>query len=721
MGSRNKTETSIALPVKNRSAKSGCKSSDSSSGIRRSRNSKWRALTLLGVHLVFAAHLAHWYATGSTLTPVEPSEAMQTLGSKSLINAGFIFFAITILTTLVFGRFFCGWGCHIVALQDMCTWLLKKLGIQPKPFRSRLLVFVPLLAAIFMFVVPTIVRLSMKGSKDPYSMHLTTEDFWERFPDWPIAAMTFLVCGFLIVYVLGNKGFCTYGCPYGGIFGLVDTAAPGKIRVTDDCEGCGHCTARCTSNVRVHEEVRRFGMVVDPGCMKCLDCVSVCPKDALYFGFGKPALLKKDEIEKKKTVRFDYTWKEESMMAAIFAVAIVVYWGMYDKIPSLLALGLAVISTYLIMTALRMRKHATLRFGQHHIRRSGRTTPFGVMIAIAAVGSVFVIAQAATAKAIAFVGTRRVQLAQPAGNTPAKIDAADQANIESGIDLLALGNRIGLLPMARYEWEMAKAFRTLGKLDDADACCRRAVQISPRFLAAKLEIARYAIRANDPIEGEQQLREIVDRDPEFGDAAKLLGAVLVRQNKPEAAVSILNELFARRPQSCNVGLALATAYHVAGDSRQCMNLARFLVERHPDNAEAHIFLATALVRIGEESEARRLLTRAIEINGDLGRPHFLLATLELREGLTREGIDHLDKALNREPLNATYTKFWAELVRQTEDINAAIAKWADKPANDRIARFKLMYLLAVAGRIEEATAIAANLNLPAPNQTQPQP
>ena len=28
------------------------------------------------------------------------------------------------------------------------------------------------------------------------------------------------------------------------------------------------------------------GMVVDPGCMKCMDCVSVCPNDALYFGFG---------------------------------------------------------------------------------------------------------------------------------------------------------------------------------------------------------------------------------------------------------------------------------------------------------------------------------------------------------------------------------------------------------------------------------------------------
>ncbi|MCP3902044.1 MAG: hypothetical protein GY715_00285, partial [Planctomycetes bacterium] len=122
--------------------------------------------------------------------------------------------------------------------------------------------------------------------------HFMTDDFWERFPAWPIALLTFAVCGFLIVYLLGNKGFCTYGCPYGGIFGVADQVAPGRILVTDACEGCGHCTATCTSNVRVHEEVRTWGMVVDPGCMKCMDCVDVCPKDALHFGFGTPAIAR---------------------------------------------------------------------------------------------------------------------------------------------------------------------------------------------------------------------------------------------------------------------------------------------------------------------------------------------------------------------------------------------------------------------------------------------
>ena len=104
---------------------------------RPSRRSRWRALSLVLVYVAAAIHIAQWKLTGKTLSPVEPSEAMQTLGVQALVNAGFVLFVLLILSTLVFGRFFCGWGCHIVALQDMCTWLLRKAGIPSKPFRSR--------------------------------------------------------------------------------------------------------------------------------------------------------------------------------------------------------------------------------------------------------------------------------------------------------------------------------------------------------------------------------------------------------------------------------------------------------------------------------------------------------------------------------------------------------------------------------------------------------
>src|SRR5215213_11537419 len=132
------------------------------SDIRESKVGRWRAASLIGLYLLMIAHIIQWRLMGQTVSPIEPSESMYTL-QNGAINAGFIFFSLAILATLIFGRFVCGWGCHIVSLQDFCAWLLGKMGLKPKPFRSRLLVYVPLIVALYMFVWPTIARYITKA------------------------------------------------------------------------------------------------------------------------------------------------------------------------------------------------------------------------------------------------------------------------------------------------------------------------------------------------------------------------------------------------------------------------------------------------------------------------------------------------------------------------------------------------------------------------------
>src|SRR5438094_6012994 len=119
--------------------------------IRKSKTSRWRAAALMTLNLFMIAHIIQWRVMGKTISPIEPSETMQTI-QGGFVNAGFIFFSLAILATLIFGRFVCGWGCHILALQDLCGWLLKKMGLHPKPFRSRLLGYVSLRPGLSCFV-----------------------------------------------------------------------------------------------------------------------------------------------------------------------------------------------------------------------------------------------------------------------------------------------------------------------------------------------------------------------------------------------------------------------------------------------------------------------------------------------------------------------------------------------------------------------------------------
>jgi polyferredoxin/tetratricopeptide (TPR) repeat protein len=357
------TRKSIELPViANTSAAAG--------GIGHSRHARWRAGALIVLYLAMIAHIIQWRIMGTTVSPIEPSESMYTL-QNGAVNAGFIFFTLAILATLIFGRFVCGWGCHIVALQDFCGWLLKKMGLTPRPFRSRLLVFVPLIVALYMFVWPTVYRYLAKPPSEPlfpnFTNHLITSDFWATFPPVWVAIPFLFICGFMTVYFLGQKGFCTYACPYGGFFAVADKVAPGKIRVTDACNQCGHCTAVCTSNVIVHAEVKEYGMVVDPGCMKCMDCVSVCPNDALYFGFGKPS------IGLKKTIKKNYslTWPEEIFAAVVFFASFMAAWDVYQLVAMLMALGIATITTFLAVRTLKLFRSADLSFYKWRLRSGG--------------------------------------------------------------------------------------------------------------------------------------------------------------------------------------------------------------------------------------------------------------------------------------------------------------------------------------------------------------
>ncbi|MBK8974658.1 MAG: 4Fe-4S binding protein [Planctomycetes bacterium] len=220
--------------------------------IDEGRYGRRRAWTLIGVHALFAAHIVHWQLAGRTLAPVELNEVMYTT-ELGIVTAGFLLMALTVVAAAVFGRFFCSWACHLLALQDLCGWLLGKVGIRPKPVRSRVLRVAPFVVLFYMFVWPQLVRV-WHGEPLPtlrvqqpgeYWASFATDDLWRNLPGAWIAGLTFFVCGFAIVYMLGSRGFCAAACPYGAVFALADRLAPVRIALRGSCTDCGRCTAVC--------------------------------------------------------------------------------------------------------------------------------------------------------------------------------------------------------------------------------------------------------------------------------------------------------------------------------------------------------------------------------------------------------------------------------------------------------------------------------------------
>jgi len=594
------------------------------SGIRKSKTSRWRALALILLNLLMVAHIIQWQIMGKTISPIEPSETMHTL-QRGAINAGFIFFSLAILATLIFGRFVCGWGCHILALQDFCGWLLKKIGLTPKPFRSRLLVYVPLIGALYMFVWPTAYRFFTKPEHESlipkFTNHLVTTNFWETFPSVAVAIPFLFICGFMTVYFLGQKGFCTYACPYGGFFGLADKFSPGKIRVTDACNQCGHCTATCTSNVVVHAEVKQYGMVVDPGCMKCMDCVSVCPNDALYFGFGKPTLLvpKSDAIKRHYSV----TWPEEIVGAVVFLGSFLAVRGVYALVPFLMALGCATITTFLTLKTWRLFRANELSFYRFNLKSSGRIRKPGWAFVAFSIAWIGLNAHSGWIRYHEYLGDRAFQKIQiPDELALAQKDPApwlspiDRENIQEGKKHFQTAWNFGLftnseaLPrLAWLEYLSGDAERSVALLGQAAARQRgRGKALSLYYHGTILNrLGRYE-------QAQLSLDGALAERPDLILARQEKGESLWQLRRKEEAISVWSDAVQRNPRLVLANNQLAGAERTLSKLQEAIAHENQADQFTPDDPFYHWVIGLRLQDLGMTELAEKHFQRAIQLN-----------------------------------------------------------------------------------------------------------
>ena len=114
-------------------------------------------------------------------------------------------------------------------------------------------------------------------------------------------------------------------------------------------------------------------MVVDAGCMKCMDCVSVCPTDALYFGFGKPSVA----VKKTVTKNYSLTWLEELIGAVVFALSFFAVWDVYQLVPLLMALGISTVTTFLTLRTIKLFRAKDLFFYRFNLKANGKIQKAG--------------------------------------------------------------------------------------------------------------------------------------------------------------------------------------------------------------------------------------------------------------------------------------------------------------------------------------------------------
>jgi len=192
----------------------------------------------------------------------------------------FIFVAILSVSFFV-GKSFCSWICPVGFISEMVGDFGEK--IQKKIFKRKIVLpkyldyplrsLKYLILLFFVYAIMGMTAISLSNFLDaPYNI-MSDVKMYYFFAK--ISQFSLIVIGSLFVLSIIIRNFwCRYLCPYGALLGIFSILSFNKIkRNTETCTDCGHCTAVCPSNIKVH----KVKTVISDECVSCLKCIDSCP------------------------------------------------------------------------------------------------------------------------------------------------------------------------------------------------------------------------------------------------------------------------------------------------------------------------------------------------------------------------------------------------------------------------------------------------------------
>jgi MauM/NapG family ferredoxin protein len=255
--------------------------------------------------LLFLASLALMTEEGIRRFPVklllelDPLSALAVLASSWVLPAGLAVALAVVALTVLFGRAFCGWVCPVGTLHHIASWLTRRLKGGPynrvnrwRPhFRLKYLLLVGLLVAALTGTLSiglldplSLAMRSFASALLPALASVAAAD-GQRPRTFEGAWLTGVI--FLVLLAANRwiaRWWCRALCPLGALLGLAARAAVFRIHVDPElCNDCHRCVRDCQGADEPFDRHRVSE------CHVCLNCVSVCPEDAIAFRAFAPA------------------------------------------------------------------------------------------------------------------------------------------------------------------------------------------------------------------------------------------------------------------------------------------------------------------------------------------------------------------------------------------------------------------------------------------------
>ena len=161
----------------------------------------------------------------------------------------------TVVSTLLWGRVFCGFLCPFGALQDLIDRFVPKRLKRPLPQWIHDRAVYAKYGILALIVLP-----ALAGSQ--VSLYQYFEPFGTVFFMSPSIGLWIIAGAFLTASVVIPRFYCRYACPLGAALGLLSLVSLNRITRVEQCDHCKVCEQKCPTGairgpkIDFHECVR---------------------------------------------------------------------------------------------------------------------------------------------------------------------------------------------------------------------------------------------------------------------------------------------------------------------------------------------------------------------------------------------------------------------------------------------------------------------------------
>ncbi|MBN1626822.1 MAG: 4Fe-4S binding protein [Deltaproteobacteria bacterium] len=230
---------------------------------------------------------------------LDPLVAIGTLLSTHTIYRGLIWALLTIITTIILGRVFCGWVCPFGAMHQFIGWL----GSRRKTLKQRIALnryrkaafikYLLLIAFLVAAAIPlTKETILLTGILDPIPLaHRSfnvivipiADSFTNLLSVTPrVYEGSFLIGAFFLAALLMNllipRFYCRFICPTGALLGLIGKYSLWRIGKSEaKCSNCMQCEKACEGACSPSGEIRINE------CVLCFNCYHYCKDGSIKY------------------------------------------------------------------------------------------------------------------------------------------------------------------------------------------------------------------------------------------------------------------------------------------------------------------------------------------------------------------------------------------------------------------------------------------------------